>query len=323
MTTYWLPQHSLSQDDLRGIVRAFCDVFEHCSMWVGGGDNWMMLGVKDGHQRVNAERFRAQWDDKTVAPILAACGFEFPEQLPSYFIADGEALRKLTRNNLPLTDNFPHRLSPATNVMVNDSVYAEYIEHSGAMTRLQQSKHVARLIPEKYIAESQPFFAHREYIHDTFAQPRNRLHPKRIGSIEAIHSILTDSPLSTPVLWSLGSCYRDQLIVDRVAPEKPEHLEVLIRLGHRELANRNYRKASQHYSKFLDGVPKDTSVYQQIMIINAYALCMDSRVDEAKVFLSNPLETITLNATSNENLTFLRQLFPLEETVSVAASNAQ
>ncbi len=320
MTTYWLPQHSLSEVDSRGIIRAFCDVFEDCSLWIGGGDNWMMLGVKDGHQPVTAERFRAQWDDETVAPILAASGFEFPEQIAAHFIADGEMLRELTRNNLPLTDNFPHRLSPATAVMTSDSIYAEYIDQESALSRLTNSHHVAKLIPETYVAGSVPFFEHRELIHDAIAAARNRLGSLRIRMLAAIHSIQTESPLRTPVLWALGTSYREQLIVDRVAVEKPNDPGVLIRLGHRELSDRNYAQASTHYSKFLAAVTTDLAIFQEVMILNAYALCMDSRVEEAQAFLNENLPKAVLSSKTVADWKFLQQTFPLVDLLMVASA---
>lgn len=321
MTTYWLPQHSLSWSDSRSIIRAFCDVFDDSSMWIGSGDNWMMLGVKDGHKPVNAERFRAQWDDDRVAPILAACGFETPEQLVSYFIADSQTLHELTRDTLPLVDNFPHRLSPELRVMAFDSIYPEFVRHEGSLIRLKQSKHIARLIPEKYVKQSQPFFEHRDLIHDTWAYPRNKLDPKRLGVVEVIHSVLTKSRLRTPVLWTLGSGYRDQQIVDRVAPEMPDSLDVLIRLGIRELANRNYVEASDHYSKFLAGITTDSNVFQKAMICNAYALCMAGRFEDAQQFLNDNLTRVKLSEDTIADWEFLQQTFPLNDPLKLASSS--
>jgi len=244
MTTYWLPQHALGSSDSRSIIRAFCDVFNDSSMWIGAGDNWMMLGVKDGHERVGEERFRAQWDDARVAPILAASGFESPEQLVSYFIADGLTLRRMTQDALPLTDNYPHRLSPDSLVMAYDPTYAEYASHKESLRRLTQSEHVSRLVPESYLRKSMPYFEHRDMIHDQWAQERNRLNPSLRGRLEAIHTVLSKSTLQTPILWAFGSGYRDQRIADRVAESEPENINVLIRMGIRELARRNYLKAS-------------------------------------------------------------------------------
>jgi spermidine synthase len=323
MTTYWLPQHSLSWSDSKSIIRAFCDVFDDCSMWIGSGDNWMMLGVKDGHTPVTAERFRAQWDDDRVLPILAACGFETPEQLVSYFIADEQDLRELTRDSLPLVDNFPHRLSPELRVMGFDSVYPKYVEHKGSLERLKRSKHIARLIPDVYIKQSEPYFEHRDLIHDTWAYPRNKLNPRRRGVVQAIHPVLTKSQLLTPVLWTLGSGYRDQRIVDRVAPRKPDDLDVLIRLGIRELANRNYSQASEHYSKFLAGITTDSNVFQKAMICNAYALCMADRVADAQRFLNDNLKKVKLSPDTSADWEFLQKTFPLHDPMSVASPDGE
>ena len=320
MTTYWVPQHSLSWDDCCSITRAFCDVFDDSSMWIGGGDNWMLLGIKEGHTPVGPERYRAQWDDKDVAPILAATGFESPEQLASYFIGDRETLRELTEGCLPLTDNFPHRLSPGTRHMSKNPNYSKYIEHTGAADRLIKSSHISKIIPEPFVTGSLPFFQHRELMHDIRASRRNRLHPERVGALRAVHGVVSRSSLRTPVLWALRSDYQDQSIVDLVAPDEPEKLEVLLRLGHRELSNRNFAAANDYYSRFLTRVPTDTNGFQQALVCNAYVLCMEGLVDQAQSLLEENLKKATPKSGTVEDLKFLQEVFSLTEIAVVASS---
>ena len=48
MATYWLPMEQLAESDSRTIVRAFADVFDDCSLWIGAGSEWILLGVRPG-----------------------------------------------------------------------------------------------------------------------------------------------------------------------------------------------------------------------------------------------------------------------------------
>src|SRR6185503_11659685 len=41
VVTYWLPVTQLSPAGAKSIARAFCDVFDDCSLWTGGGGDWM------------------------------------------------------------------------------------------------------------------------------------------------------------------------------------------------------------------------------------------------------------------------------------------
>ena len=47
IATYWLPLSDLSDVSARAILRAFCDVFEDCSLWNGSGTNLMMVGTRN------------------------------------------------------------------------------------------------------------------------------------------------------------------------------------------------------------------------------------------------------------------------------------
>jgi hypothetical protein len=61
INTYWLPVHSLVPEDSLAIIRAYCDVFEDCTLWSGAGLNWMLVatrGVRGGQEIPHLERIR-------------------------------------------------------------------------------------------------------------------------------------------------------------------------------------------------------------------------------------------------------------------------
>jgi hypothetical protein len=111
MVTYWLPVHSLLERDSKAIIRAFCDVFTHCSLWGGAGWDWILVGMRELRGPVTEERFARQWRDPVVGPDLRSLGIERPEQLGALFMADAGDLREMARDVPPLSDDYPRRLS--------------------------------------------------------------------------------------------------------------------------------------------------------------------------------------------------------------------
>ena len=65
-TTYWLPVHDLQPLDTLAIIKAFCNVFEDCTLWDGAGLEWMLMGGNGTSERVSADTFTAQWRDERV-----------------------------------------------------------------------------------------------------------------------------------------------------------------------------------------------------------------------------------------------------------------
>src|SRR4029077_3796144 len=78
IATYWLPLSDLSDVSARAILRAFCDVFEDCSLWNGSGTNLMMVGTRNTAGPVSVDHFIRQWNDMKVAPEMDRLGFERP-----------------------------------------------------------------------------------------------------------------------------------------------------------------------------------------------------------------------------------------------------
>src|SRR6185369_1818235 len=47
IVTYWLPLADLTDVSAKAILRAFCEVFDDCSLWNGSGTNLMMVGGRN------------------------------------------------------------------------------------------------------------------------------------------------------------------------------------------------------------------------------------------------------------------------------------
>ena len=125
------------------IIKGFCDAFENCSLWSGGGLEWMLMGSNGSGERVSADAFSAQWHDSRVAPELAALGFEAPEQMGSLFMGDSSLLEALVERVAPLTDNYPLRLSatPAGN-QGRVPLYEQLMDESERRVRFRESAYI-------------------------------------------------------------------------------------------------------------------------------------------------------------------------------------
>jgi hypothetical protein len=108
IASYWLPVYQLDAHDMRAITAAFCAAFGDCSLWSGGGGEWIIIGTNG---RGTADWSR-QFADPIVAQRLLEIGIETPEQLAATFIADAKQLHAFIGDAPPLTDDHPLRLSP-------------------------------------------------------------------------------------------------------------------------------------------------------------------------------------------------------------------
>src|SRR5439155_11444519 len=113
MATYWLP---VARPDpgtnVHTIIRAFCDVFDDCSMWNATPFDFMLVGTRHAVGPVTAASFTDAWQSPALASRLREVGFEQPAQIGATFLGDAAYLRELTADTPLLTDDFPQRLRP-------------------------------------------------------------------------------------------------------------------------------------------------------------------------------------------------------------------
>jgi hypothetical protein len=235
IVTYWLPVHALTAQSTRSILRAFCDVFDDCSLWNGIGTQLMMVGTRRGAGRqVSEEEFIAQWRDLRVSAELSRLGLESPGQLGALFIGDRQYLDALTAGSLPLVDDFPKRVEALSSSGHNDLV-ASLRDVLAARDRFERSPLVARLWPETMRAASVPYFDIQAVVNAIgYGSPP-------VGLPE-LYTLLTQSRLRTLPLWMLGSDDDVQQLIDAAPPERAQP-ELRYHLGLRRIAERDYAAA--------------------------------------------------------------------------------
>ena len=158
VASYWLPIHDLSGADSAAIVRAFCEVFDDCSLWSGYNLDLILLGSNGGLQPISPQQLHAYWSGP-LAKELSDIGVENPGMLPSLFVADHETLARMVEDSPPLVDNFPQRLSASMGDILDYSpFYARLLNVDMRRTRFASSAYLKGILPAKLIDESIPYF---------------------------------------------------------------------------------------------------------------------------------------------------------------------
>ncbi|MDR1988809.1 MAG: hypothetical protein LBQ09_01105, partial [Acidobacteriaceae bacterium] len=95
--------------DVDTIIRAFCEVFENCTLWNATPSDFMLAGSRAATTMATMTRrtMSAFWQVPALQASLREVGFERPEQIGATFLGDAEYLRALTANTPPLVDDFP------------------------------------------------------------------------------------------------------------------------------------------------------------------------------------------------------------------------
>jgi spermidine synthase len=275
MVTYWLPLHLLSDTSAKAILRAFCEVFEDCSLWHGMGTSLMMVGSRHAQGPVSEEQFARQWTDPAVAGEMKRLGFEQPEQLGALFIGDAEYLSGLTAGTPPLVDNYPKVIDASfASVETLRQLYQSVTDVAAAQARFRRSPLIARLWPERLRTGSLPYFEFQDLINVHFFG--NIM--KRAYSFEDVHRLLTGSSLHTLVLWLLGSDADIQAIVSNAGPSALNHPSMQAQLGVRRIADRDYRGAVEPLSR-AELVP---ALRDRAFRLRVYALCMAGQTAQAQ-----------------------------------------
>jgi spermidine synthase len=219
IVTYWLPVYQLSVAESKSILKGFCHVFETCTLWTGSNLEWMMMGVKDPPPPVTKEEFGRQWQDPFVRSELQAVGFENPEQFGAFFIADSQRLEEWLSDSLPLTDDYPQRLSSgAWNLPIHLDTYLNFMDATASQKNFLESEDIAQIWPEPLRQETIKYFPARQIINEILARPAWRSRQM----IFYFHECLQNPLLNNYILWVLQSDHSAQQIVASVLQEAPE-----------------------------------------------------------------------------------------------------
>lgn len=244
MASYWLPVNQLALAETRAIVRGFCDVFEDCSLWTGSGYDWVLMGTLGAGGPVPRDAFERQWNDPAVRPDLEELGFERPELLGATFLADSNGLAELVDGAPPLDDDHPLRLGMRFPQVI-DASYGRLMETEVARKRFEDSALIRRLWPSELRQPTLEAFGEQHWVN--LALLANAGH-RSIGAPET-REILTATRLHTPVLWSLGSSLRSQMIARQAmaAGLRAPVLDEALGIG--ALAERRYTDALERLSR--------------------------------------------------------------------------
>jgi len=158
--TYWLPVYQLEEDEAKSIVAAFCAAFESCSLWIGAGLEWMLVGVREPFTSPTSESFTRPWRNPAQQDRLADIGLPSPAHLGALYIADGERLQDWVGDTPPLEDDHPHRIRPSgpTIGLAQIERYADFMNHPDSGAAFSSSEVMTRLWPEPIRAQTAEWF---------------------------------------------------------------------------------------------------------------------------------------------------------------------
>jgi len=290
--TYWLPLRDLTDVSTKAVLRAFCDVFKDCSLWNGTGRNLMMAGSRNARGQVSEEQFDLQWNDPVVAPEMKALGFERPEQLGALFIGDADYLNQMTAGAQPLIDNYPKQIeAPFESIEAANRLLSSFTDATAARERFRNSPLIKHLFPARLLTASLPYFDVQDII-NAFLYGK-RMNPNL--PIEDAHNLLTQTSLSTPVLWRLGSDSDIQRIVANAQPAELDSPAMQYHLGLRLISERQYSAGGEHLGR-AEQLPE---FLENAFRFRVYALCMSGQIDQAQKLAQERLAQFQMS-TKNE-----------------------
>ena len=258
--SYWLPAQQLEPTDMLAIVKAFCNAFDDCSLWSGGGLEWMLLGSNGATPQSDMAQFSAQWRDPQVSRELVALGLESPAQLGSLFMADSDLLTELVADVAPVTDNHPSRISSR---LVRNLEYVELydrlMDEGARLERFRNSEQINQLWPPELKKDSEQFFQFERLIKNHFIAG---VYQRQTDPFvwEAIDDLLTNTSLTTLPLWLLGGDQDTQNIIANLLEQEGDRDEFALELARKYTSERDYETAlryvATHITTAIDVSPR-------------------------------------------------------------------
>ncbi len=304
MVTYWLPVFELSETDAKAILKAFCDVFDHASLWTGDNFNWMMVGVKNPKGPKPGADFSRLWDDPVTGAGLRDIAVEEPGQLGALFMLDGKALADYLDDAKPLTDNHPKRLSgypesPETQQR-NVALHNKLLDALASRDRFTDAAEPALLLPPEVRQASLPWFETQQLI-NTFLN--NMIPPP--PPLPAVNYVLSATNLHVLPLWLMKSDVdRQRIVANLLAAGMTPTAETEFQLGVKALAERNYLLAEAKLKKAQDmGYPSNLAPAR------VYILCMAGMLTEAESLAREAFKGAQASAGAKSYMEWLARTF--------------
>ncbi len=238
IVSYWLPMHSLSETDAIQIIKAFCNAFDDCSLWNGIGLEFMLIGSNGGLQPISEEKFEQVWHSD-FANELFKIGLESPSQLVSMFLADTKSLDDLTKNYKPVTDNYPHRISPSySDINYQSNINLYLLDQNRRVSEIKNSELIKKIFPgvliEQAVNESylETMLAWTYYYDNRYVD---------LNFWKSLHSIIMETGLTELPLLALRSTPDEREIIESIEPI--DNFEYRFTKAKVALAKRDYKLA--------------------------------------------------------------------------------
>ena len=276
VATYWLPVVQLQPSDAWAITRAFCDVFDDCTLWTGSGLQWMLMGTRELRTRVSEDAFARLWSDPKTAHALATLAVETPEQMGALFLGDARDLAEVTRGFAALDDDHPYRLSRQFPAQMA-AQYADLLDPERARQAFARSPWIAELWPPGLRERTQSAFAAQVALNRVTVL-KGRL---RLGGLPELKWALTQTTLRTLPLWLMSSGLAEQEIAarqvaaGRIDPLLDQYLGMY--LGMKAMVARDFRTAA---TRFAESAQHGADA-PQLQLWQALALCLAGARDDA------------------------------------------
>ncbi len=300
IATYWLPTYQFHSDSSKSIIRAFCEVFENCSLWTGYALEWILMGSKQTVMGGQELRFSGDWPENSVTSNLTRLGIEIPEQLGALFLADHDYLDKLTRDYPPVTDNFPKRIFKPADKDVDRHFFYQMLAPDLTRQRFAESRFIDAIWSESLRQKTLPFF---EY--ERLMQKKDTTTITQSYFMDDLHQVLTRTDLVYLPLFLLGSNYKLQAIVEQKATIKDEHPDVIYYRALGAIASRQFKQAGGLLSEYLQA--KQATRHGQALALYLYVLCLQGELEQANILIASVLQR------SDDNPVILRLVAWLHE----------
>jgi predicted membrane-bound spermidine synthase len=259
ITTHWLPVFGLKPADTRAITRAFCAVFADCSLWSGAGYNWMLAGSRGGVPAVDEEHFVRQWNDPRVAVRLRQEALEWPEVLGTTFIGDAPFLAELTRDDAPVVDDRPYRISRASPDQADLEYHYSLADPAQARRRFEASDAVRRLWPPGLRARTLEAFDYQRVLHDSF-HARVSGDSSSTARLDGLWTALVRTRSRTLPLWILDTQESEMRIAARAAAAGGDGPMLRYLLAADALARRDYAESAERLAGIRERNPRSPRV---------------------------------------------------------------
>jgi len=267
IATYWLPLAVLTDQSALGIIGAFCEAFENCSLWHGMGPDLMLVGSRGELSRPSVSDFSRQWQDPNLIDELVALGFESPEQMGALFIGDADYLRQLSRDVPPLTDDRPKRITaPASSDENQRAVFGAWYDTDAARKRFHSSPFIERLWPAELVEKADEHFQTQK-LNNAIGRSSALDWGQRFSALDLV---LSKSRLTSLPGWLLSSDVGMQRIALEIPAGDPAEAEAQFHLGVRSLSNRDYAAAAAQLAESASS----PGLYHRATAIRIFALAM-------------------------------------------------